>query len=105
MVSVIRLQGQTILMNESSRFYSTAPFLAQTKISEVLRDLSNAGSSSGDFGKDHPGYTWSTEIEPVTISVAEGAKLELKNVKVTIEINEGEMKYSLQQYVNTDTGE
>ena len=105
MVSVIRLQGQTILMNESSRFYSVAPFLAQEKLSEVLMDPKNAGSSSGDFGDDASGYAWNIEVDPVNIDVVEGAKLELKSVDVFIEYNNGEMKYSLRQYINTDTGE
>jgi general secretion pathway protein I len=105
LVSIIRLQGQTILMNESSRFYSTAPFLAQSEMAEILSDPLNAGSTSGDFGQDHPGFTWEIDIEPVNIDVFEGAKLELKKADVVIKFNEGQMKYTLRQYINTDTGE
>ena len=105
LVSIIRLQGQTILMNESSRFYSSAPFLAQSKMAEILSDPLNAGSSAGDFEKEHPGYSWKIDIEPVSIDVIEGAKLELKKADVVIEFNEGQMKYTLRQYINTDTGE
>jgi general secretion pathway protein I len=105
LVSIIRLQGQSILMNESSRFYSTAPFLALSKMSEIFADPVNAGSGAGDFDKEHPGYSWKIDVEPVNIDVIEGAKLELKKVDVVIEFNEGQMKYSLRQYINTDTGE
>jgi general secretion pathway protein I len=105
LVSIIRLQGQTILMNESTRFYSTAPFLAQSQLAEVLSDPANAGSSTGDFDKEHPGYSWKIDIEPVNIDVIEGAKLELKKADVVIEFNEGQLKYSLRQYFNTNTGE
>jgi general secretion pathway protein I len=105
LVSIIRLQGQTILMNESSRFYSSAPFLAQYKMAEILSDPLNAGSSAGDFDQEHPGYSWKIDIEPVSIDVIEGAKLELKKADVVIEFNEGQMKYTLRQYINTDTGE
>ena len=105
LVSIIRLQGQTILMNESSRFYSTAPFLAQSKMAQILGDPLNAGSEAGDFDEDHPGYSWNIDIEPVSIDVIEGAKIELKKADVVIEFNEGQMKYTLRQYINTDTGE
>jgi general secretion pathway protein I len=105
LVSIIRLQGQSILMNESSRFYSTAPLLAQSKMAEALEDPANAGSGAGDFDTEHPGYSWKIDVEPVNIDVIEGAKLELKKVDVLIEFNEGQMKYSLRQYINTDTGE
>jgi general secretion pathway protein I len=105
LVSIIRLQGQTILMNESSRFYSTAPFLAQYKISQILADPVNAGSETGDFDKDHPGYAWNVDIETISIDVIEGAKIELKKADVMIEFNDGQMKYTLRQYINTDTGE
>lgn len=104
-VSIMRLQGQTIMMNESSRFYSLAPFLAQAKISEVLNDPKNAVSSSGDFGDNALGYTWKTDIEPVNINVTEGAKIELKSINVYIEYNNGEMKYNLQEYFNTGPDE
>jgi hypothetical protein len=35
LVSALRLQGQTITMSETSRFYAVAPFLAQEKMAEV----------------------------------------------------------------------
>jgi type II secretion system protein I len=105
LVSIIRLQGQTILMNESTRFYSMAPFLAQSKMAEILSDPTDAGSDTGDFDKEHPGYSWKIDIEPVSIDVIEGATLDLKKADVIIEFNKGEMKYSLRQYFNTDTGE
>jgi prepilin-type N-terminal cleavage/methylation domain-containing protein len=105
LVSIIRLQGQTILMNESSRFYSTAPFLAQFKMAQILADPLNAGSETGDFDKDHPGYAWNIDIESISIDVNEGAKIELKRADVVIEFNEGQMKYTLRQYINTNTGE
>lgn len=104
LVSIMRLQGQTILMNESSRFYSTAPFLAQAKMSEVLEDLSKAGNTSGDFGDDNPEYSFTIDIEPVSIDAIEGAKIELKRVDIIVEFNKGVMKYTLRQYVCADTG-
>jgi general secretion pathway protein I len=105
LVSIMRLQGQTILMNESSRFYSTAPFLAQSKMADILADPLNAGSNAGDFDKDHPGYAWKADIETIHLDVIEGAKLELKKADVVIEFNGGQMKYTLRQYIHTDTGE
>jgi|GEM_PF-3532456 len=63
LVSIMRLQTQTIAMNETVRFYSVAPFLAQAKMVEIRMDpQSFLGSDKGDFGGDFSEYTWEIQV-------------------------------------------
>ncbi len=105
LVSILKLQGQTLMMNESSRFYSTAPFLAHAKLAEILTDPKKAESSEGDFDEELPGYSWKMDTEPITMDVPEGAKIELKKIDLVIELNKGQLKYTLRQYIYNDSGE
>ncbi len=105
LVSIIRLQGQTISMNESIRFYTIAPLLADAKISEISLNPSNFDlSSSGDFGDEYPGYTWNIQIEEMKIDVMESPELTLKKIDVHISLNNGELKFSLRHFLNADSG-
>ena len=66
LVSILRLQGQTITMNDTIRFYTIAPLLADTKISEITLNPANFElSSSGDFGDEYPGYSWKMDVEEI----------------------------------------
>ncbi len=104
-VSILRLQGQTISMNETIRFYTIAPLLADTKISEIKLNPSNFElSSSGDFGDDYPGYTWKVEIEEIKLDVMESPQLTLKKIDVYISLNNDELKFSLRHFLNADSG-
>ncbi|MFZ2630998.1 MAG: prepilin-type N-terminal cleavage/methylation domain-containing protein [Desulfosalsimonadaceae bacterium] len=105
LVSIVRLQGQTISMNETIRFYAVAPLLAQAKLSEItLKPEDFEGSQSGDFGDDYPGYTWKAEIEELSIEVVESATLKVKKIDMFVDLNNGQMKFSLRRYLNADSG-
>ncbi|MDO9265161.1 MAG: prepilin-type N-terminal cleavage/methylation domain-containing protein [Desulfosalsimonadaceae bacterium] len=105
LVSIVRLQGQTISMNETIRFYAVAPLLAQAKLSEItLKPEDFEGSQSGDFGDDYPGYTWKAEIEELSIEVVESATLKVKKIDMFVDLNNGQMKFSLRHYLNAETG-
>ena len=103
LVSIMRLQGQTISMNETIRFYTIAPLLAQSKMSEISQDPLADISGSGDFGTDFPGYTWEAQISDLQIDVVESHEIKLKKVDIIIQLN-NDLKFSLKQYMNTDTG-
>ena len=106
LVSIIRLQGQTISMNDTIRFYTIAPILANSKIAEIEYKPSEFTlTSSGDFGDTYPGYTWKAEIEEMKIDVMESPELTLKKIDVDITLNNGELKFSTRRYMNADTGE
>jgi len=105
LVSIVRLQGQTISMNETIRFYAIAPLLAQAKLSEIiLKPTDFEASQSGDFGDDYPGYAWTVKIEDLTIEVMESPPLELKKIDMFVDLNQGQMKFSLRHYLNAESG-
>ena len=98
LTGIYRLQGQTMLMNGSARFYSLAPQLAQAKIAEAERqEFSDIVSSSGDFGEDFPRYTWSLAVEEVSSDLTEGEKYHLAKLDITVTYNE-ENQYQLRAY-------
>lgn len=103
LVSIMRLQGQTIAMNETIRFYTIAPLLAQSKMSEISEDPFADISDSGDFGTDFSGYTWEAQIADLNIDIEESPEITLKKVDVIVKLN-NDLKFSLRQYMNTDTG-
>lgn len=104
-VSVLRLQGQTISMDDSFRFYAMAPFLAQAKMSEVYSDPSAfIGGDSGDFNDDAPGYSWKANISEVKLTGPKNATLDMKKAAVTVIRNADGLKYTLTEYLPDDTG-
>ena len=104
-VSVLRLQGQTISMDDSVRFYSVAPFLAQAKMSEVISNPSEyTGGSSGDFGDDAPGYSWQVNIDEIKLTGPENAILDMMDAVVTVRRASDGLKYQLKAYL-PDTGD
>jgi general secretion pathway protein I len=106
LVSILKLQGQSITMNETIRFYTIAPMRADAKISELTLNPDNFElSSSGDFGDDFPGYAWEVGVEELKIDVFESPELTLKKIDVGINLNDGELKFSLRHFLNADSGE
>jgi general secretion pathway protein I len=99
LVSVMRLQGQTVGMNESFRFYTQASLLADARMNEVLADSDTAGGpSSGDFDEAFAGYAWEVERETVFIDIPDGDEIELEKIAVTIMLDNGRMNYRLHRF-------
>ncbi len=104
-VSVLRLQGQSVGMNEISRFYTTAPFLAQKKIAEIRTDPQRyMGSESGTFDDTVQGLQWTTSLEPVEIAGEENNLLEMLSATVTIESQTQKSRYVVHSYFHLQGG-
>lgn len=98
LVSVYRLQSQTIELNIHSRFDTIAPMLAQQRLSKTLLDLEDATSDSGDFGKDYPGYTWQVSVSPVTSTLLGQLADEMRRIDVTVSFQNDLDTYHLRAY-------
>jgi len=99
LIAVYRMQAQTIAMSNASRFYTTAPLLAQSKIAELgIISSVELGGGSGDFGEDFPGYTWNLEIEEMESEVLGSYAKDLKRIDVSVNFNEGEFVYGFRTY-------
>ena len=99
LVSIYKMQAQTISMNYEARFYATAPMLAQFKMTEQeTKSLEDLTSDSGNFGDDFPGYTWSMDVDDVDSEALGNTAKDLKKIDVTISLNDDEFTYSLRTY-------
>jgi general secretion pathway protein I len=99
LVSVYKMQAQTISMNYDARFYATAPLLAQLKIAEIeMENLGKLADDSGDFGDDFPGYRWNVAIEEVDSQLLGNISENLKRIDVNVSFNNDELTYRLRTY-------
>ena len=99
LVSVYKLHAQTISMNGSARFYTTAPLLAQRTIAEIGAFSDRRGvSADGDFGDEFPGYSRRVLIDDVSAEIFGSADEYLKKIEVTISFNHNEFVYTLTTY-------
>ena len=99
LVSVYKLHAQTISMNGSARFYTTAPLLAQRTVSEIQAFPERRQMfADGDFGDEFPGYTRRVSIEDVNADIFGTVAKDLKKIEVTISFNQNELVYTLRTY-------
>jgi general secretion pathway protein I len=100
LLSVYRLQSQTISMSIESRFYTQAPLLARSALArwEEARKLEMI-SDQGDFGREFPGYQWKISVEGAP-SPALGAQFarDFQRIDVLVTLNNGEHSYGFRTY-------
>ncbi len=99
LVAVYRMHTQTISMNTSVKFYSTAPLLAHGKIAELEINPSNELTDDfGNFGEEFPGYRWSVSIDDIESNFLGTTSEDLKKIDVTVSFNNDELTYNLRKY-------
>ena len=99
LVSVYRLQSQTLAMTTANRFYTQAPLLAQSKMAQLeASDSDVVSGESGDFGEKFPGYAWSVSTEEVSSEILGEAAGDLKQINVTVTLNQNEYEYTIRLY-------
>lgn len=99
LVSLYQMHARTISMNYETRFYATAPLLAQLKIAEQkAKSLEDLTSDSGNFGDDFPGYRWSMNVDDVESEALGNIAKDFKKIDLTIFSNDDEFTYSLRTY-------
>ncbi len=66
LVAVFHLQAQNLDLQSEAQFMTTANCLLQERLSQIQAQESiEAGTTSGDFGKDYPEYTYTQEVSEV----------------------------------------
>lgn len=99
LVSVYKMQAQTISMNYMSEYRTTASLLAQQKISELeAASPDSVTSDSGDFGEAFPGYRWHVTIDEIESEFFGEIADHIKKMDVTISLNQNENVYSVRFY-------
>ncbi|UCD90533.1 MAG: prepilin-type N-terminal cleavage/methylation domain-containing protein [Desulfobacterales bacterium] len=99
LVSIYRMHAQTISMNYDTRFYATAPFLAQLKLTELENEtIENWVDDAGDFGDEYPGYRWVLKIQDVESEPLGELAIHLKKIDVAIVLNHDQLSYDVRTY-------
>ena len=99
LVSIYKLHAQTISMNYDARFYTTAPFLAQLKLTELDNEtIKELADDSGDFGDEYPGYSWTLEIRDVESETLGNVSENLKKIDITILLDNNRLSYDVRTY-------
>jgi len=99
LVSVYRLQAQTISMHQSARFYTTATLLAQNKLAEFeIKPLDELADDAGNFGDEFSGYSWKVAISDVESETLGRTAEDLKKIDMIVSFNQDEFTYDLRTY-------
>lgn len=99
LVAVYRMHTQTISMNTSVKFYTTASLMAHGKMAELeITTPNELTNDSGDFGEEFPGYRWNLSIEDIESNFLGTTARDLKKIDVTISFNNDELTYNLRKY-------
>jgi len=99
LVSVYRLHAQTLSMHQSARFYTTAPLLAQNKLTELeIKPLDEVTDDAGNFGDEFPGYHWEITIGDVESQELGKTAENLKKIDITLSAGNDEFTYNLRTY-------
>ncbi|MBW2192484.1 MAG: prepilin-type N-terminal cleavage/methylation domain-containing protein [Deltaproteobacteria bacterium] len=99
LVSVYKMQAQTISMNYMSEYQTTASLLAQQKIAELeTASPDSVTSDSGGFGDDFPGYRWHVTIDEIDSEFLGEVSDDIKKMDVTISLNQDENVFSVSLY-------
>jgi prepilin-type N-terminal cleavage/methylation domain-containing protein len=99
LVSIFDLHSQTISMNIDAKFYATAPFLAQQKLTELeMAQFEEPSNNAGDFDETYPGFAWQVNVEDIQTEVLTTAGLGFKKIIIQIGFNDNERTYSLETY-------
>ena len=99
LVSVYKLHSQSLTMNMETRFYTQAPMLAQSRLSELeINSEGEFSNDSGDFGENFPGFSWSVAVDDVDIEMLGETSEDFKKIEVTVSYNQNEFVYHLRTY-------
>jgi prepilin-type N-terminal cleavage/methylation domain-containing protein len=100
LVSVYRLQSQTIAMSMESRFYTQAPLLARNALNRLEQSREREMmSDQGDFGREFPGYQWKiTVTEAPSEALGVEFSRDMKRIDVLVSLNNGEYVYEFRTY-------
>lgn len=105
LVSVYRLQAQSIAMERIAQFYTVAPLLAEQLVAEVeIQAPDYPRDEGGDFGDDYPDYTWEFQTRDVEAYTDSDGRALLKQIDIEIHLNNDEGHFMLRTYRLVNAG-
>ncbi len=85
LTAVFQSQSQSISMTGRSRFETTAPLLAQSRMAHIeATSPGDIHSEEGDFGDDFPDYTWILAVSATEIENLKKIELTVTNGRMTL---------------------
>lgn len=105
LVSVYRLQAQSIAMERIAQFHTVAPLLAEQLVAEVeIQAPDYPRDEGGDFGDDYPDYTWEFQTRDVEAYTDSDGRALLKQIDIEIHLNNDEDHFMLRTYRLVNAG-
>ena len=99
LVSIYRLQTQSISMERIAQFYTLAPLLAEQLVTRLeLQAPDYPPAEAGDFDRDYPGYTWDIETRDIDAYTDSSGRALLKQIDIKIHLNDDEDLFTLRTY-------
>ncbi len=98
LISIFKLQGQTIQMSAKARFLTLAPHLAETKLAEIeLQDIKEVADDTGSFANEHADYNWAVTVEEMPSDLVTDNNYHLVRINVSITHVDGD-SFQLRTY-------
>ena len=88
LTAVFQSQSQSISMTGRSRFETTAPLLAQSRMAHI--EATSPGDihpEEGDFGDDFPDYRWYLTVSETEIEHLKKIEMTVTNDRMTVNNN------------------
>ena len=100
LVSVYKMQAQTISMSSDVKFNTLAPLLAQKKIAELQAKgtVKDTTDDSGDFGEDFPGFHFDLSVNNIMSENLGDITKDLVRIDIAISFNDNVYKYKVRRY-------
>ncbi|GAB6909455.1 conserved hypothetical protein [Desulfosarcina cetonica] len=99
LMAIYRMHGQTLFMDQRSRFDTVATLLARQKLAEIDTGTpDDLIDTEGDFGDDYPGYTWRIESENAVSDLLKEDGPVLKRIAITIAYGDEDAVFTLITY-------
>jgi general secretion pathway protein I len=100
LMSVYRLQSQTVAMSIESRFSTQATLLARSALNRFEESPERQFTTrQGDFGREYPGYQWKITVEDApSAALGRDISRDMKRIDVLVTLNNGEYSYGFRTY-------